>query len=155
MVPLPVANRVVSLGKSESVTEFMVLLAAFYTLLKVYSGQSDFVVGTDVANRNVSGTENVVGFFVNRLALRTDVAGNPTFRELLARVRKTALEAYAHQELPFERLVEALRIERQPNRAPVFQTALIFRHGRSSAFQSCQGLMLRRCRSKAAVHLWI
>ncbi|HEU0052730.1 MAG TPA: amino acid adenylation domain-containing protein, partial [Longimicrobium sp.] len=97
------------------------LLAAFQCLLARYSGQSDVVVGTPVANRGRGETEGLVGFFVNMLALRTDLSGDPTFRETLRRVRETALGAYAHDEVPFERLVEELGIERSLSRNQIFQ----------------------------------
>jgi non-ribosomal peptide synthetase component F len=88
----------------------MTLLAAFQILLHYLTRQNDIVVGTDVANRNRAETEALVGFFVNQLVLRTDLSGNPTFRELLKRVRAVTLEGYAHQDLPFERLVDIGRL---------------------------------------------
>ena len=90
----------------------MTLLAAFQMLLARYSGQDDIAVGSPIAGRSRREFEGLIGFFVNTLVLRTDLGGNPRFRDLLARVRETALEAYAHQELPFEKLVEDLRPER-------------------------------------------
>src|SRR5215470_10688638 len=93
-----------SLSRKEGVTLFMTLLAAFQTLLYRYTRQKDIVVGSPIANRNRSQIEGLIGFFVNTLVLRTDFSGNPSFRELLGRVRKTALDAYEHQDLPFEKL---------------------------------------------------
>ena len=92
----------------------MTLLTAFKVLLQCYTRQDDLVVGTPVANRNRLETEGLIGFFVNALVLRTDLAGNPTFRELLRRVRKVCVDAYVHQDLPFERLVEELHIRARP-----------------------------------------
>jgi amino acid adenylation domain-containing protein/FkbM family methyltransferase len=109
------------LSQRESVTLFMLLLAVFKLLLMKYSGQQDIVIGADVANRNRAETENLIGFFVNMLVLRTNLTGNPTFTELLHRVREVCLEAYAHQDLPFEKLVEELQPERSLSYAPVFQ----------------------------------
>ena len=129
MISSELANDLGKLGRRECATEFMVLLTSFYVLLHFYSGQDDLVVGTDTANRNTPAIERVVGFFTNQVALRASLSGDPTFLELLARVRKSALGAYIHQELPFEKLVEALRIERHLNRAPIFQTKFIFQHG--------------------------
>lgn len=120
------------LSRREGVTLFMTLLAAFQTLLYRYSSQEDIVVGTDVANRNRAETEHVIGFFVNMLVLRTDLSGNPTFRELLARVREVALGAYAHQDLPFDRLVDELEPERDPSRNPLFQAVFVLHNYPSS-----------------------
>lgn len=100
------------ISRAEGVTLFMTLLAAFQSLLCFAAGQDDVVVGADIANRNRRETEGLIGFFVNMLVMRADLAGNPTFRQLLRRVRETALGAFAHQDLPFERVVEELRRER-------------------------------------------
>jgi amino acid adenylation domain-containing protein len=111
----------VRLSQEEKVTLFMTMLAAFQTLLCRYSGQDDVAVGTPVANRNRAEIENLVGFFVNSLVLRTDLSGNPTFRELLGRVRDVALDAFAHQDFPFERLVHELNPRRGADHNPLFQ----------------------------------
>ncbi|HME63255.1 MAG TPA: condensation domain-containing protein, partial [Candidatus Binatia bacterium] len=109
------------LSRMEGVTLFMTLLAAFQTLLYRYSGQEDIVVGSPIANRNRSEIECLIGFFVNTLVLRSNFSGNPTFTELLSRVKETTLGAYAHQDLPFEKLVEEIQPERSVNRTPLFR----------------------------------
>jgi len=109
------------LSQSAGVTLFITLLAAFQTLLYRYSGQTDIPVGSPIANRNRSEIEGLIGFFVNSLVLRTDLSGNPTFGELLNRVRDVALGAYAHQDLPFEKLVEELQPKRDLSHMPLFQ----------------------------------
>jgi amino acid adenylation domain-containing protein len=110
-----------ALGREAGATLFMVLEAAFATLLSRTADQADVVIGTPIANRHRAEVEPLIGFFVNTLALRNDLSGEPSFRELLARVRRTALDAYAHQDLPFERLVDELQPERDLSRNPVFQ----------------------------------
>src|SRR5262249_11830584 len=103
---------------------FMTLLAAFKTLLRRYSGQDEIVVGSPIANRTRAETEGLIGFFVNALALRTEVEGKLSFQELLRRVREVCLGAYAHQDLPFEQLVERLQPERDLSHQPLFQVVL-------------------------------
>ena len=115
------SDSIKGLSRQEGLTLFMTLLAAFDTLLLRYSGQSDVVVGSPIANRNRSEIEGLIGFFVNTLVLRTDLSGNPTFRELMARVRDVALDAFAHQDLPFERLVEEIQPDRDLSRTPLVQ----------------------------------
>jgi hypothetical protein len=110
-----------TLGKRAGVTLFMTLFAAFQTLLYRLSGQDDIVVGTPVAGRNRRELEGLIGFFVNTLVLRTDLGGNPSFEQLLNRVREVALQGYTHQDLPFEQLVEALQPTRDLSYTPLFQ----------------------------------
>ena len=112
----------------EGVTLFMLLLAAFKTLLYRYTNAEDIAVGTDVANRSRSETEALIGFFVNILVLRTDLSENPTFRELLQRVRKVSLGAYSHQDLPFGKLVEELKPERKAGQTPLFQVLFVLQN---------------------------
>ncbi|MBW4630838.1 MAG: amino acid adenylation domain-containing protein [Iphinoe sp. HA4291-MV1] len=118
-----------ALSRQEGVTLFMTLLAGFQVLLQRYTNQDDIVVGTDVANRNRAETEPLIGFFVNLLVLRTHLGGNPSFRELLKRVRSVALGAYAHQDLPFDKLVKALQPERNlSNTTPLFQVLFVLQN---------------------------
>ncbi|MEJ6479888.1 non-ribosomal peptide synthase/polyketide synthase [Nostoc punctiforme UO1] len=114
-------GRLIQLSQQQGVTLFMTLLAAFDTLLYRYTGVADILVGSPIANRDRSEIEGLIGFFVNTLVMRTDLAGNPSFSELLTRVREIAMEAYSHQHLPFEMLVEALQPERDLSHTPLFQ----------------------------------
>lgn len=123
------------LSQREDATLFMVLLAAFQVLLYRYTGQEDIAVGSPIANRNHAQIEPLVGFFVNSLVLRTDLSQNPSFRELLAQVRSTTLTAYAHQDLPFEKLVEALHPERDWSRNPLFQVVFALQNATMKPFE--------------------
>jgi len=114
-------GRLTKLSQEQGVTFFMTLLAAFDTLLYRYTGQSDILVGSPIANRDRSEIEGLIGFFVNTLVMRTNLAGEPSFSELLTRVREMAMDAYAHQNLPFEMLVEALQPQRDLSHTPLFQ----------------------------------
>ena len=113
----------------------MTLLAAFYVLLSRYTGQQDIVVGTPITNRTHAETEGLIGFFMNTLALRGDLSDDPTFRELLTRVRATALGAYAHQDLPFEKLVEELQPERSMSHSPLFQVVFTLQNAAGGAME--------------------
>lgn len=120
-LPEDLTQAVMALSQREGATLFMTLLAAFKVLLHHYTGQEDIIVGSPIANRPVAETEKLIGFFLNNLALRTDLSGDPNFIELLSRVRKTALDAYASQDVPFEKLIEALKPERDMSRSSIFQ----------------------------------
>ena len=123
-LPGALTRQVEALGRREGATLFMVLLAGFQVLLARTSGQQDLAVGSPVAGRNRVETEGLIGFFVNTLVLRGDLTGDPTFRELLRRVRETALDAYSHQDVPFEKLVQELAPQRNLAHAPLFQVVL-------------------------------
>src|ERR1051326_8974032 len=124
-VPAALTDALRQLSRRAGSTLFMTLLAAWNVLLQRYSGQSDIVVGTPISGRSRAELEGLIGFFLNTLALRTDLSDNPSYLDLLARVRETALAAYAHQDLPFEKLVEELQPQRDLSRSPLFQAALV------------------------------
>ena len=149
-----------AISQREGVTLFMTLLAAFQTLLSRYTGQEDIAVGSPIANRNRAELEQLIGFFVNSLVLRTDLSGNPTFRELLARVRQVTLSAYDYQDLPFEKLVQELHPERDLSRHPLFQVAISLQNTPISALE-LPGLTLSQfefdsgtSRLDLEFHLW-
>ena len=125
--------------RREGATPFMALLAAFQVLLARYTGQEDFAVGSPVANRMQPETEPLIGYFINMLVLRADLSGGPSFRELLRRVRQTAIDAYEHQELPLDRVVEAVKPARDPSRHPLFQAMFVLQN---NAAPSLDGLGL-------------
>ena len=133
-LPQALADALKQLAQKEQVTLFMLLMAAFQTLLYRYSGQEEFTVGTPIAGRNQSEFEGIIGFFVNTLVLRADLSDNPTFLQLLARTRETSLEAFTHQEVPFEKLVEELLPERDMSRNPLFQVMLTLQNTPPSTF---------------------
>jgi aspartate racemase len=123
------------LSRAEGATLFMTLLAGFEILLHRYSGQHDIVVGTPIANRNRAEIESLIGLFVNTLVLRTDLSNNPPLGELLARVREVCLGAYAHQDVPFEKLVEELQPDRNLSVNPLFQVWFVFHNTQSEPLQ--------------------
>ena len=127
-VPGDLAAALAAVGRGRRATLFMTLLAAFDVLLAFHAGQDDILVGSPVAGRGHRELEPLVGFFVNTVVLRTDLSGDPTFGELLDRVRRVTLEAYSHQDLPFERLVSALRLERDLHRTPLFRVWFVLQN---------------------------
>ena len=129
-------------SQREGVTLFMLLLAGFQVLLARYSNQEDIAVGTPIANRNRTESENLIGCFVNTLVLRSDLSGNPSFQEFLRRVREVCLGAYAHQDLPFERIVDTLQPHRDMSRSPLFQV-LFALHNQPSVEEALTGLRIQ------------
>jgi len=120
-LPETLSRGLYDVSKEEGTTLFMTLLAAFKVLIHRYTGQTDICVGMPIANRNRAETEHLIGFFINNLVLRSDLSGNPTFQSFLAQVREETLNAYAHQDIPFEKLVEELQPERSLSYMPLFQ----------------------------------
>ncbi|HEY7820261.1 MAG TPA: condensation domain-containing protein, partial [Vicinamibacteria bacterium] len=135
-------EKLLRLSQREGVTLFMLLLAGFQALLSRMSGQTDVVVGSPIANRTRPEIEGLIGFFVNSLVLRTDLSGEPSFEELLGRVREGCLSAYAHQDLPFEKLVEELSPERDLSREPLFQVMFALQNAPIPAVEIPGGLSL-------------
>jgi amino acid adenylation domain-containing protein len=129
------SQKLEALSRQQGTTLFMTLLAAFQTLLYRYTGQEDIAVGCPIAGRTRQELEELIGFFVNTLIMRVNFSGNPTFRELLARIREVALGAYAHQDLPFEKLVEELQPERNLTHSPLFQVAFAYQNTPTHALE--------------------
>jgi len=159
-LPKSLSKDLLALSQKEGVTLFMTLLAAFQLLLYRYTQQEDITVGSPIANRNRSEIEGLIAFFVNSLVLRTNFSGNPTFLELLSRVKEVALQAYAHQDLPFEKLVEELHPERNLNQNPLFQVVFALQNAPVSALE-LPGLTLKplqfdieTTRFDLELHLW-
>jgi len=149
-----------ALSQQSGVSLFMILLAAFQTLLYRYTGQEDIAIGSPIANRHRSEWEGLIGFFVNSLVMRSDLSGNPTFVKLLEQVRNVALEAYEHQDLPFEKLVEELDPDRDLSRNPLFQVAFALQNAPMQPLE-LPGLTLEPAllesgstRFDLEVHLW-
>jgi amino acid adenylation domain-containing protein len=127
-LPAMLSAELAQLSRQANVTPFMLLLAAFQTLLHRYSGQADILVGSPIAGRARVETEDLIGFFLNTLVLRGDLSGDPTFHELLQRTRQTALDAYAHQDVPFEKIAEAFQSSRDLSRPPLFQVMFVLQN---------------------------
>nr|QEO73625.1 condensation domain-containing protein [uncultured bacterium] len=142
-LPEDLSQGLRDLSEQGEATLFMTLLAGFKTLLHRYTGQRDIVVGTPIANRNRAAVEKLIGFFANTLVLRTDLSGDPTFRQLLGRVREMAMEAWSRQDLPFDRLVRELQPDRDLSRNPLFQVMFAVENAPAPAFD-LPGLTLSR-----------
>ncbi|HNJ42423.1 MAG TPA: condensation domain-containing protein, partial [Acidobacteriota bacterium] len=128
-------EKLKTLSRQENVTLFMVLLTAYVVLLARYSGQNDISVGTPVANRTQAETEALIGFFVNTLVIRTQLEAEPTFLEVLRQIKHTVLDVFAHQEMPFEKLVEVLQPERNLSHTPLFQAFFVFQAASPAEFK--------------------
>lgn len=144
-VPKSVAEALADLGRRQGATLYMVLLAGLQALLSRYAGQKDVVVGSPIANRTRKEFEDQIGFFVNTLVHRADLTDDPTFLELLAQVRESALGAYAHQDLPFEKLVDELKPERSLSHTPLFQVAFVLQNAPAQSLE-VPGLKMTRVR---------
>ncbi|HJT56496.1 MAG TPA: amino acid adenylation domain-containing protein [Ktedonobacteraceae bacterium] len=142
-VPLDLSQELTALSQREGVTIFMTLLSAFAVLLSRYSSQDDIVIGTPIANRRHTELEGLIGCFVNTLVMRTNLVGDPSFHQLLARVRAVCLQAYAHQDLPFEKLVDELAPERDLSHAPLFQVMFVLQNASSTVLE-LPGLRLQQ-----------
>ncbi|MEH2159118.1 non-ribosomal peptide synthetase [Nostoc sp.] len=159
-LPLKLIDALEKLSQQEGATLFMTLLAAFQTLLYRYTHQEYIAVGSPIANRNRSEIEGIIGFFVNSLVLRSNLSGNPSFRELLGRVREVTLGAYSHQDLPFEKLVEELHPERNLSHHPLFQVVFGFQNAPMSALElpglvpSFMNIDIKKTRFDLELHLW-
>ncbi|HEY3570928.1 MAG TPA: amino acid adenylation domain-containing protein [Thermoanaerobaculia bacterium] len=149
-LPLELSASLRTLSRERGATDFMTVLAAFQGLLSRYSGQEDFAVGSPVAGRNRRELEPLIGFFVNTLVLRADLTGGPDFQGLLERVRRTALGAYAHQDVPFERIVQEAAPERNLSYSPLFQVMLAFQNAPAGSFE-LPGLTLAPVSEPAAI----
>lgn len=159
-LPRSLTKALNELSRRQGATLFMTLLAAFQALLSRYTGETDICVGVPVANRNRAEIEELIGLFVNTLVMRTDLSGNPTFKELLSRVREVALGAYAHQDLPFEKLVDELRPERSISRNPFFDVIFALQNTPVAAVE-LSGLKMiqwgvenRRTKFDLEIHIW-
>jgi amino acid adenylation domain-containing protein len=145
------SGALLELSRKEGVTPFMTLLAAFQTLLHRYSGQDEILVGSPIANRTHSKMENLIGFFVNTLVMKADFSDNPSFSDLLRQVRETALGAYAHQDMPFEKLVEEIQPQRDLSHSPLFQVAFALQNAPTREVMKLPDLTLCAVSSESGV----
>src|SRR5262249_10110726 len=132
-MPLSLLDSVEAIARAEEATPFVVLLAAFEVLAKRYSGQSDIVIGTPISNRTPPERDNLIGFFLNSLPIRVNVDEGSSFLELLRQVRKVSFDAFAHQDLPFEKLVEEVAPERSLSHSPIFQVVFAYQNAPGGA----------------------
>ncbi|HEV2763850.1 MAG TPA: amino acid adenylation domain-containing protein, partial [Pyrinomonadaceae bacterium] len=146
-----VTERLLGLTRRENATLFMTVLAGFQALLHRYSGQDDIVIGSPTAGRNRAEIEPLIGFFINTLVLRTDLSGEPTFVELMRRVKEVSLGAYAHQDVPFEKLVEELQPERDLSRAPLFHVVLMMQNMPAADAAEMPGLTLKQISGETGI----
>jgi len=140
--PAELSQKLNEFSREQAVTPFMTLLASFQMLLARYSGQDDIVVGSPIANRTRAETEELIGFFANTLVFRANFGDDPSFKDILAQVKERALGAYAHQDIPFEKLVEELRPERSLSHNPLFQVMFSLQNVPRQAFELA-GLKLK------------
>ena len=158
-LPVTLVNGLKALSQREGVTLFMTLLAALHTLLARYAGQDDVSVGTFIAGRDTVETEHLIGFFINNVVLRGDLSGNPRFTEVLRRVSKATLGAYAHAQLPFERLLQEFKLDRSVNYAPLFQVAFVLHNTPEWVLElsgiEAEALDLTRDREHFDLSLWM
>ena len=125
--PYKLLSQLKDISRQEGSTLFMTLMAAYQSFLARYTGQKDILVGSPIANRNHKGVEGLIGFFVNTLVYRSDLSGTPTFREILNQTKKKALKAYEYQDIPFEKVVEAVQPERSMSHSLYFRPCLRYR----------------------------
>ncbi|HEU0300786.1 MAG TPA: amino acid adenylation domain-containing protein, partial [Longimicrobium sp.] len=142
-VPRETVERMAAVARTEGATDFMALLAGWAALLGRYARQDDVVIGTPSAGRNLEETEPLIGFFVNTLAVRVDLSGDPSFRALVGRVKQATVDAFAHQDVPFERLVEALSVPRALSHAPVYQVMATLQNAQGAPL-GLEGLVVER-----------
>jgi hypothetical protein len=153
-IPRDVVKRLQELAQAEGATLFMALLAVYQAVLGRHARQEDFGVGSPMAGRGRAELQNMIGFFVNMLVLRADLHGNPTYRELLRRTRETSLGALAHQDVPFEKIVEEMRRERDMSRSPLFQVGFVLQNNPPPRYDTPGSLQISRLSPDLEVCKW-